>query len=54
MDKVVQIVLQDEDIDNDVLASLGACLCEVLQEQLEAKVFPETVSQELVIVFIYF
>uniref|UniRef100_A0A069DZP7 SOSS complex subunit A homolog n=3 Tax=Triatominae TaxID=70999 RepID=A0A069DZP7_9HEMI len=46
MDKVVQIVLQDEDIDNDVLANLGACLCEVLQEQLEAKVFPETVSQE--------
>lgn len=46
MDKLVQIVLQDEDLDGDVLTNLAICLCQLLQEQIEGKVFPETVSPE--------
>lgn len=54
MDKLVQIVLQDEDLDGDVLTNLAICLCQLLQEQIEGKVFPETVSPELVFVSYYY
>ncbi|KAF6208233.1 hypothetical protein GE061_016685 [Apolygus lucorum] len=46
MDKLIQIILQYEDIENDTITALASCLCEVLQSQLESKVFPETVSAE--------
>ncbi|XP_014244621.1 integrator complex subunit 3 [Cimex lectularius] len=46
MEKLVQLVIQDEDIEDDVLVALASCLCEILHNQLEGKVFPETVSPE--------
>ncbi|KAL1117815.1 hypothetical protein AAG570_004130, partial [Ranatra chinensis] len=46
MEKLVQLVVQDDDINNDTLAQLGKCMCTILQGQFEEKVFPETVSSE--------
>lgn len=46
MEKLVQLVLQEEDLDGDQLSILASCLCQVLQDQIEGKVFPETVSPE--------
>jgi len=46
MERLVQLVIQEEDMDTEVISLLGSCLCAVLKEQLEGKVFPEEVNDE--------
>lgn len=48
MERLVQQVIQDEDLDSDMLATLGSCLCTVLQQQLRDRVFPDIVTEETV------
>lgn len=47
MERLVQLVIQEEDMDTEVISLLGSCLCAVLKEQLEGKVFPEEVNDEM-------
>ncbi|XP_066993064.2 integrator complex subunit 3 isoform X2 [Anabrus simplex] len=46
MERLVQLIIQEEDMNSEVTAVLGSCLCTVLKEQLEEKVFPEEVNDE--------
>lgn len=46
MERLVQLVIQEDDMDTEVISLLGSCLCAVLKEQLEGKVFPEEVNDE--------
>jgi integrator complex subunit 3 len=46
MERLVQLVIQEEDMDPEVISLLGSCLGAVLKEQLEGKVFPEEVNDE--------
>ncbi|XP_021933684.1 integrator complex subunit 3 isoform X2 [Zootermopsis nevadensis] len=46
MERLVQLVIQEEDMDAEVISLLGSCLCTVLKEQLEGKVFPVEVNDE--------
>jgi hypothetical protein len=46
MERLVQLVIQEEDMDTEVISLLGSCLCTVLKEQLEGKVFPVEVNDE--------
>ena len=46
MERLVQLVIQEEDMDSEVTSLLAQCLCVVLKEQLEGKVFPEDVNDE--------
>ena len=46
MERLVQLVIQEEDIDSEAISLLAQSLCIVLKEQLEEKVFPEDVNDE--------
>lgn len=46
MERVVQTVIQDDEVDSDTLASLGQCLCGVLRHTWTSKVFPDTVTED--------
>ena len=46
MERLVQLLIQDEDIDADVTSALGTCLCTVLAAQFTGKVFPEELNEE--------
>ncbi|PSN45263.1 Integrator complex subunit 3 [Blattella germanica] len=46
MERLVQLVIQEEDMDSEVMSLLAQCLCVVLREQLEGKVFPAEVNDE--------
>lgn len=46
MEKIVQLVIEEEDDESDVIPNLAKCLCQVLELNSENKVFPESVSLE--------
>jgi hypothetical protein len=46
MERLVQLVIQEDDMDAEAISLLGSCLCIVLKEQLEGKVFPLDVNDE--------
>nr|CAD7416792.1 unnamed protein product [Timema poppensis] len=46
MERLVQLVLQEDDLDTDIMTTLGSCLCHVLREQFDDKVFPKEMSDE--------
>nr|CAD7452925.1 unnamed protein product [Timema tahoe] len=47
MERLVQLVLQEDDLDTDIMTTLGSCLCHVLREQFDDKVFPKEMSDEV-------
>ncbi|XP_069697263.1 integrator complex subunit 3 isoform X2 [Periplaneta americana] len=46
MERLVQMIIQEEDTDTEVISILATCLCIVLREQLEGKVFPAEINDE--------
>lgn len=48
MERLVQLVIQEEDLDTETTTVLGQCMCIVLKEQLEGTVFPEEVNDETI------
>ncbi|XP_047121442.1 integrator complex subunit 3 isoform X1 [Schistocerca piceifrons] len=46
MERLVQLIVQEDDIDSETTAVLGQCLAVVLKEQFEGTVFPEEVNDE--------
>lgn len=48
MERLVQLVLEEEDIDNQVITQIAYSLSVALQKQFEDNVFPAQVNDELV------
>lgn len=46
MEKVVQLIVQDDEIYPDMLAALGSCLSCLLKNQIEEKIFPPVFNDE--------
>lgn len=46
MERLVQLVIQDDEADSDMLTALGQCLCLVLRTSWTSRVFPENVTQD--------
>lgn len=46
MEKIVQLIVQDDEIYPDVLAALGSCLSCLLKNQIEEKIFPSVCNDE--------
>lgn len=46
MEKIVQLIVQDDEIDPDNLATLGSCLSCLLKSQIEEKIFPGAFDDE--------
>lgn len=44
MERLVQLVIQDDEADSDTLTTLGQCLCRVLRTSWTRPVFPSTVT----------
>jgi hypothetical protein len=45
MERLVQLII-DDSADEDVLTALAACLCSVLREHFETKLFPTDPTDE--------
>ncbi|XP_063229755.1 integrator complex subunit 3 isoform X2 [Bacillus rossius redtenbacheri] len=48
MERLVQQVIQEEEMDTDLISTLGSCLCSVLEEQFDMPVFPTEPSDEAI------
>lgn len=48
MERLVQLVLEEEDIDNQVISQIASSLSVSLQKQFEDRVFPTQVNDEYV------
>uniref|UniRef100_T1JE28 SOSS complex subunit A homolog n=1 Tax=Strigamia maritima TaxID=126957 RepID=T1JE28_STRMM len=46
MEKLVQAVIQEEEFDQETASVVATCLCALLRNQLEQKVFPEETDDE--------
>lgn len=46
MEKIVQLIVQDDEIYPDILAALGSCLSCLLKNQIEEKIFPLVLNDE--------
>jgi len=46
MEKIVQLIVQDDEIYPDILAALGSCLSCLLKNQIEEKIFPVVLNDE--------
>lgn len=46
MEKIVQLIVQDDEIYPDMLAALGSCLSCLLKNQIEEKIFPAVLNDE--------
>ncbi|XP_046677860.1 integrator complex subunit 3-like isoform X2 [Homalodisca vitripennis] len=46
MERIVQLVIQDDEVDSDTLTTVGQCLCAVLRHTWTTRVFPETVTED--------
>lgn len=46
MEKIVQLIVQDDEIYPDMIAALGSCLACLLKSQIEEKIFPTVLNDE--------
>lgn len=46
MEKIVQLIVQDDEIYPDILTALGSCLSCILKTQIEEKIFPVVLNDE--------
>lgn len=46
MEKIVQLIVQDDELYPDMLAALGTCLSCLLKNQIEEKIFPAVLNDE--------
>ncbi|XP_050442209.1 integrator complex subunit 3 isoform X1 [Adelges cooleyi] len=46
MEKIVQLIVQDDEIYPDMLAALGSCLCCLLKNQIDEKIFPVVYNED--------
>lgn len=46
MEKIVQLIVQDDEIYPDMLAALGSCLSCLLKYQIEENIFPALFNDE--------
>lgn len=46
MERLVQLVIQDDEADSDTLSTLGQCLCGALHGTWSRSVFPATITPE--------
>ncbi|BFZ01574.1 hypothetical protein BsWGS_04613 [Bradybaena similaris] len=45
-DKLMQVVIQEEEFDQDMAATLATCLCQILSPQFQHKLFPQEIDDE--------
>ncbi|KAH9500797.1 Integrator complex subunit 3 [Bulinus truncatus] len=45
-DKLMQVVIQEEDFDQEQASGLATCLCQILNPQFQAKLFPQEIDEE--------
>lgn len=46
MEKIVQLIVQDDELYPDVLAALGSCLACILKSQIEENILPAIPNDE--------
>lgn len=46
MERLVQLVIQDDEADSDTLAALGHCLCGALRSTWSHNIFPTSVTPD--------
>lgn len=46
MEKIVQLIVQDDEVYPDMLAALGSCLACLLKSQIEENILPATPNDE--------
>lgn len=46
MEKLIQLIIQDDEIYPDILTALGSCLSCLLKNQFEEKIFPVILTDE--------
>jgi len=46
MEKIVQLIVQDDDIYPEMIAALGSCVACLLKNQIEEKMFPSVLNDE--------
>lgn len=46
MEKIVQLIVQDDELDPDSLVAFGSCLSCLLKNQIEEKIFPVALDDE--------
>ncbi|XP_059154214.1 integrator complex subunit 3-like isoform X2 [Physella acuta] len=45
-DKLMQVVIQEDDFDQDQASVLATCLCQILSPQFHKKLFPQEIDEE--------
>jgi len=45
-DQLMQKVIQEEDFDQEMATTLAVCLCQILSQQFNSKLFPDEVDEE--------
>ncbi|GFS03973.1 integrator complex subunit 3 [Elysia marginata] len=45
-DKLMQVVIQEEDFDQEMASTLSTCLCQILSPQFLNKLFPDEIDEE--------
>lgn len=48
MEKIVQLIIQDDEIYPDMIAALGSCISCLLKNQIEEKILPAELNDEWV------
>jgi integrator complex subunit 3 len=46
MEKIIQLIVQDDELYPDMLAALGSCISCLLKNQIEEKIFPSVLNDE--------
>ncbi|XP_022161957.1 integrator complex subunit 3 [Myzus persicae] len=46
MEKIVQLIIQDDDIYPEMIAALGSCISCLLKNQIEEKIFPSVLNDD--------
>ncbi|KAI8777522.1 integrator complex subunit 3-like isoform X1 [Biomphalaria glabrata] len=45
-DKLMQVVIQEEDFDQEQASALATCLCQILNPEFHSKLFPQDIDEE--------
>ncbi|KAJ8304786.1 hypothetical protein KUTeg_018369 [Tegillarca granosa] len=46
MDRLLQTILQDDDYDQESVIPLATCLCQILDDEISSRIFPQELDEE--------
>lgn len=53
MERLVQCIISEGELDSEINTALASCLCVSFKDQLEGRIFPKEPNQEYVLCYEY-